>query len=125
MVLTQRYIIREYDYDKIVKKNYNSSFFYVDGRAFSNLTFEPLDRKIMEREAVMFSLKYSRLKNPFIYDEHPIWIVYNMRHLLYEQRYRTWHSSVDGNGAIWIQSRAGNPRTRLGLLTCHEGVKLY
>jgi hypothetical protein len=125
MDLVRRYIIREYDYDKIVKRNSWSSFYRIDGAVFSDITFELLDRKVMEREAIMFALKHPQLQNPFIYGEYPVWTVYNMRHFLYESRYRNWHSSIDSDGAIWIQSRAGNPRTRLGLLSCYDDVKMY
>lgn len=125
MDLVRRYIIREYDYNKIVKRNSWWSYYRVDGEIFSHVTFEPLNRKVMEREAIVVALKYSGLTNPFLYDESPLWTVYNMRHLLYEQRYRNWNHVYGDNGEIWIQSRAGNPQTRLGLLCCYEDAKMY
>ena len=106
--LQRRIIIRQYDYEKIVKQ-------HVPG-LYSTATFVPITLDELKKEHTFAILRNNsdryRLEN--VHYEYPRNYLQAMDDRLYDKRYVDWFSNYDSDGLMWIQSRQNTPRSVLG-----------
>ena len=113
--LRRRVIIRQYDYNKLIKE--------VIPRLYHVASFEPITLKELEHEHLMMVL--SDQGRPMLlapqdhrvdlkYYEYPRSYLYQMQKMLYDKHYVEWFSEYDKDGYMWIQARKNTPRTMLG-----------
>ena len=113
-VIRRRVIMREYDFNKVVESALTPSLYIVGDSLYDRVEFRPFTRDQLEKDAIVYALKYSNRKNPFQPVESSGRFLLNLRAYLYNNRYVNWRSWYDDEGYICIQSRKNNPVSRLG-----------
>ena len=115
-LVRRRVIIREYDYNKLVKlaipKYYTTS-------EFNPLTLQELERDYMFQvlktgnDRLVKRVNRINSKNPIEFS-HPQSVLHYFGNHLYDSNYVKCLTEYDEHGFMWIQSRKNTPRTKLG-----------
>lgn len=113
--LRRRIIIRQYDYDKMVKN--------AIPKLYHNANFTPITLKELEQEHLMMVLSEKKSQKFLVpsdhriddkYYEHPRSYLWQMQNVLYDRNYVDWFSDYDEDGYMWVQAKKNTPRTLLG-----------
>jgi hypothetical protein len=107
--LRRRCIIREYDFNKILKKD-------PDRLLYDSYEFEPFTKLKLEQEAMWHTLKGTNTNN-WLIENPPISNLRRLQDSLYDKKYLDWDCWHTSEGFVLIQSRKNAPQTRLGWAT--------
>ena len=113
-VIRRRVIMREYDFNKVVESTLTPSLYIVGDSLYDRAEFRPFTKDQVEKDAIIYALKYGNKRNPLRPVDLPSRLLLNASSYLYNNRYVNWHSWYDDEGYICIQSRKNNPVSRLG-----------
>lgn len=108
-LIRRRVLIREYDYEKKLKPQ--AKWLY------SNISFEPINRTILEQEYMWATLQN---KNPPKTTSIPAllsWVNSSGIGTVYSLRYSNYDYAWDSNGDAVIWYAVNKPRSRLGWAT--------
>jgi len=115
-IVRRRVIIREYDYNKLVK--------LAIPEYYTTSEFNPIVLQELERDHMFDVLKTGDARlvkrinridgmKPIVYS-HPQSVLNYFANHLYSTDYIRWLAEYDEHGFMWIQARKNTPRTKLG-----------
>ena len=109
----RRIIIREYDYDKVLKEL---------EKAYDSVSFAPLKKEYFERRATYFALKGKQyLADQYSFYEYPNSMLSRLTNVkLHNRNYPTWLVKFDADDYLTIRAGLRQPESRLGLMTVVE-----
>lgn len=108
-ILRRRCIIREYDFNKILKKD-------PDRILYDTYEFEPFTKLKLEQEAMWHTLK-DTLVNNWLIENPPRSNLRRLQDSLYNKRYLEWETWFTADGFILIQGKKNGPQSKLGWAT--------
>ena len=108
-ILRRRCIIREYDFNKILKKD-------PDHILYDTYEFEPFTKLRLEQEVMWNTLKDVAVNN-WLIENPPRSNLRRLQDSLYDKRYLNWDCWFTADGYILIQARKNAPQTKLGWAT--------
>lgn len=108
-ILRRRCIIREYDFNKILKKD-------PDRILYDTYEFEPFTKLKLEQETMWHTLKGTTVSN-WLIENPPRSNLRRLQDSLYDKRYLDWDCWFTADGYILIQARKNAPQTKLGWAT--------
>lgn len=104
--LRRRCIIREYDFDKILKKD-------PDRILYDTYEFVPFTKLKLEQDDMWYTLKGVMVRD-WIIDNPPRSNLRRLQDSLYDKRYLNWDSWFTLDGYVIIQARKNAPQSKLG-----------
>lgn len=107
--LRRRCIIREYDFNKILKKDPTRILYDI-------YEFEPFTKLKLEQEAMWHTLKGSLVHN-WLIENPPRSNLRRLQDSLYNKRYLEWDCWFTADGYILIQGKKNGPQSKLGWAT--------
>lgn len=108
-ILRRRCIIREYDFNKILKKDPERILYDI-------YEFEPFTKLKLEQEAMWHTLKGSYV-NTWLIENPPRSNLRRLQDSLYNKRYLEWDTWFTADGFILIQGKKNGPQSKLGWAT--------
>lgn len=105
-ILRRRCIIREYDFNKILKKD-------PDRILYDTYEFEPFTKLRLEQQSMWHTLKGVNVRD-WIIENPPRSNLRRLQDSLYDKRYLDWDCWFTADGYILIQARKNAPQTKLG-----------
>jgi len=104
--LRRRCIIREYDFDKILKKD-------PDRILYDTYEFVPFTKLKLEQADMWYTLKGVMVRD-WIIDNPPRSNLRRLQDSLYDKRYLIWNTWFTLDGYVIIQARTNAPQSKLG-----------